>query len=204
MELRWTQEVAADLERIADYLVAHTPERAARPRACAVRGAEHPADFPSFGRPGKKEDTRELMLSPLPYIVIYYHDVAHPTASASYDSTPIAIPRARRKRQRLGPNGSIESDPAVLIRPRGVRHRAGSLPIESHRHSRVNIGCMLPTRGVRSCGACRGDAPERRYPSGSRVRHSGQGDAVSTTVREHRGLGAAFVVKRGRLLTRPG
>ena len=71
MELRWTQEVAADLERIADYLVAHTPERAARPRACAVRGAEHPADFPNFGRPGKKEDTRELMMSPLPYIVIY-------------------------------------------------------------------------------------------------------------------------------------
>ena len=30
MELRWTQEAAADLERIADYLFAQTPEHAAR------------------------------------------------------------------------------------------------------------------------------------------------------------------------------
>jgi len=30
MELRWTEEAAGDLERIADYLFAHTPERAAR------------------------------------------------------------------------------------------------------------------------------------------------------------------------------
>lgn len=30
MELRWTQEAAADLERITDYLFEYTPERAAR------------------------------------------------------------------------------------------------------------------------------------------------------------------------------
>ena len=28
MELRWTEEAAADLERIADYLFERTPERA--------------------------------------------------------------------------------------------------------------------------------------------------------------------------------
>jgi plasmid stabilization system protein ParE len=27
--------------------------------------------FPNRGRPGKKEGTRELVMSPLPYIVIY-------------------------------------------------------------------------------------------------------------------------------------
>jgi toxin ParE1/3/4 len=27
--------------------------------------------FPHRGRPGKKENTRELVLSPLPYIVVY-------------------------------------------------------------------------------------------------------------------------------------
>jgi hypothetical protein len=38
------------------------------------------------------------------------------------------ITRVRRKRQRLGPNGSIESDPAVTV---GLEAcvRAGSLPI---------------------------------------------------------------------------
>ena len=30
MQLRWTQEAAGDLERIAEYLLAHVPERAAR------------------------------------------------------------------------------------------------------------------------------------------------------------------------------
>ena len=30
MELRWTQEAAADLERIADYLFEHTPDDAER------------------------------------------------------------------------------------------------------------------------------------------------------------------------------
>jgi hypothetical protein len=30
MDLRWTEEAAADLERIAEYLFEHTPERAAR------------------------------------------------------------------------------------------------------------------------------------------------------------------------------
>lgn len=41
---------------------------------------------------------------------------AHPDARGSYDSTPIVIPRFRRTRQRLDPNGSIESDPAITAR----------------------------------------------------------------------------------------
>ena len=28
-------------------------------------------EFPNRGRPGKKEGTRELVLSPLPYLVVY-------------------------------------------------------------------------------------------------------------------------------------
>jgi toxin ParE1/3/4 len=71
MELRWTQEAAADLERIADYLFEHTPDRAER----LVRALyEAPATllmFPNRGRPGKKEGTRELVMSSLPYIVVY-------------------------------------------------------------------------------------------------------------------------------------
>ena len=69
MELRWTQEAAADLERIADYLFEHTPDRAER----FVRAVyEAPATllmFPNRGRLGKKEGTRELVMSPLPYAV---------------------------------------------------------------------------------------------------------------------------------------
>jgi toxin ParE1/3/4 len=71
MQLRWTEEAADDLERIADYLLAHTPDRAAE----LVRSVYHSPSglltFPSRGRPGKKEGTRELVLPLLPYIVIY-------------------------------------------------------------------------------------------------------------------------------------
>lgn len=71
MELRWTEEAAADLEHITDYLFQHAPERAAE----LVRGIYNaPAallTFPYRGRAGKKEGTRELVLSSLPYIVVY-------------------------------------------------------------------------------------------------------------------------------------
>ena len=71
MELRWTQEAAADLEHITDYLFQNAPERAAE----LVRGIyDAPAALPTFpyrGRAGKKEGTRELVISSLPYIVVY-------------------------------------------------------------------------------------------------------------------------------------
>ena len=71
MELRWTEEAAADLEHIADYLFQNAPERAAG----LVRGIYNaPAALRTFayrGRAGRKEGTRELVLSSLPYIVVY-------------------------------------------------------------------------------------------------------------------------------------
>ncbi len=71
MELRWTEEAAADLKHITDYLFQNAPERAAE----LVRGIYNaPAallTFPYRGRAGKKEGTRELVLSSLPYVVVY-------------------------------------------------------------------------------------------------------------------------------------
>jgi len=71
MELRWTEEAAADLEHITDYLFQNAPERAAE----LVRGIYNAPTalltFPYRGRAGKKEGTRELVLSSLPYIVVY-------------------------------------------------------------------------------------------------------------------------------------
>jgi toxin ParE1/3/4 len=71
MELRWTEQAASDLEHITDYLFQNAPERAAE----LVRGIYNaPAAllaFPYRGRAGKKEGTRELVHSSLPYIVVY-------------------------------------------------------------------------------------------------------------------------------------
>jgi addiction module RelE/StbE family toxin len=71
MQLRWTEEAANDLERIADYLLLHAPDRA---EELLHRVYDAPAallNFPNRGRPGRREGTRELVLAPLPYVVVY-------------------------------------------------------------------------------------------------------------------------------------
>lgn len=79
MRVRWTPAAANDLQQIAEYLFEKTPENAARlirEIYSAPLGLE---DFPNRGRVGKKVGTRELVLAPLPYIVVYQirADVVH-------------------------------------------------------------------------------------------------------------------------------
>ncbi|MFY9660830.1 MAG: type II toxin-antitoxin system RelE/ParE family toxin [Terriglobales bacterium] len=71
MELRWTDEAFADLERIADYLFEKTPGHApelVRAIYCAPVAL---LSFPYRGRLGKKQGSRELVLAPLPYLMVY-------------------------------------------------------------------------------------------------------------------------------------
>ena len=71
MELRWTEAAVDDLEQIANYLFEQRPSRAAEIVREIYNSPSALLNFPHRGRPGKKEGTRELVLSPLPYIVIY-------------------------------------------------------------------------------------------------------------------------------------
>jgi toxin ParE1/3/4 len=71
MQLRWTEEAANDLERIADYLFTHAPERAPELIRAVYEAPVTLLTFPNRGRPGKKDRTRELVLTPLPYILVY-------------------------------------------------------------------------------------------------------------------------------------
>ncbi|MHB8653920.1 MAG: type II toxin-antitoxin system RelE/ParE family toxin [Terriglobia bacterium] len=71
MELRWTQEAAEDLEHITDYLFKSTPEHATVLVRDIYVAPSALLTFPYRGRAGRKHGTRELVLLPLPYIVIY-------------------------------------------------------------------------------------------------------------------------------------
>ena len=71
MQLRWTEEAANDLERIADYLLIHAPGRAQQLIERVYNAPTTLLTFPNRGRQGKKEGTRELVLAPLPYVVVY-------------------------------------------------------------------------------------------------------------------------------------
>jgi toxin ParE1/3/4 len=77
MQLRWTKEAAADLEHIADYLFEHVPDRAVELVRAVYDAPTALLEYPHRGRPGKKVGTRELVISPLPYLVVYtvYGDV---------------------------------------------------------------------------------------------------------------------------------
>lgn len=64
LELRWAEEAATDLESIANYLFQNTPARAAELVREIYNAPAALRTFPYQGRKGKKEGTRELVLSP--------------------------------------------------------------------------------------------------------------------------------------------
>ena len=71
MEIRWSPEAADDLERIVERIRRDDPRAA---RTLANRIFERCASLqtvPNRGRIGRIAGTRELVLAPLPYIVVY-------------------------------------------------------------------------------------------------------------------------------------
>jgi addiction module RelE/StbE family toxin len=71
MQLRWSEEAASDLERITNYLFKEAPQHAPELVRAIYKAPSALLTFPNLGRSGKKEDTRELVLSPLPYVIVY-------------------------------------------------------------------------------------------------------------------------------------
>jgi addiction module RelE/StbE family toxin len=72
MRIRWTQPAASDLTSICDYIDEHNSSATARRVAQSIyRSVSSLEKFPYRGRKGRQMDTRELVISNLPYIVIY-------------------------------------------------------------------------------------------------------------------------------------
>jgi toxin ParE1/3/4 len=71
MQLRWAASAEADLQHISDYLSEHTPLHAERLVWSIYRAPEILLRTPLIGREGRRAGTRELVLTPLPWILIY-------------------------------------------------------------------------------------------------------------------------------------
>jgi toxin ParE1/3/4 len=71
MHLRWTPKAAADLETISDYLHTNHPNYAQQTIRTLYAAISKLSRFPSRGRTGNKPGTRELVITGLPYIVIF-------------------------------------------------------------------------------------------------------------------------------------
>lgn len=71
MRLRWTVPAADDLEVIKNYLEKQYPRFAEPTVRTIYQQVRSLKKTPHLGRPGLRGGTRELSLSPLPYVVVY-------------------------------------------------------------------------------------------------------------------------------------
>lgn len=71
MEIVWRRAALNDIEAIRVFIDQDNPDAAVRVYE-AIRAAVDPlAAYPNFGRAGRVDGTRELVLSGLPYIIVY-------------------------------------------------------------------------------------------------------------------------------------
>ena len=70
-KIRWSIAAANDLEEISNYLDQHHPPFAVPTIQRLYSSAQSLRAHPYVGRAGKKPGTRELVLAPLPYLLIY-------------------------------------------------------------------------------------------------------------------------------------
>jgi toxin ParE1/3/4 len=71
MKIEWSPEAAADFAGIVAYIHKQNPSAADRVAHTLFDSAASLESFPNRGRPGRVSDTRELVLAPLPFIVVY-------------------------------------------------------------------------------------------------------------------------------------
>lgn len=72
MEVRWSMPAANDLERICEFIARENPEAARLVAKTIYEGCGRLKDTPYIGRTSNRmPGRRELVFSPLPYIVVY-------------------------------------------------------------------------------------------------------------------------------------
>ena len=71
MRVRWTATAADDLAHIVEYIRKDNPAAARRVAQTIFQAIAGLRTFPNRGRIGLAENTRELIFSRWPYIVVY-------------------------------------------------------------------------------------------------------------------------------------
>ena len=60
-----------DLDSIIDYIALDNPDAAEKVYRAIVATAERLRDFPDMGHPGRLPETREFVVTDLPYLIVY-------------------------------------------------------------------------------------------------------------------------------------
>lgn len=76
MKLRFSLAAIADAESIREFIATDNPDAAGRVIERIADTIEILRDFPRLGRTGMVEETFELLVPGLPYVVIYQQDTS--------------------------------------------------------------------------------------------------------------------------------
>jgi toxin ParE1/3/4 len=71
MRIVWSEPASRDLEEIGEYIAKDNPAAARRVVRAVEAAVRRLARFPHSGRPGHRENIRELVIARTPYIVPY-------------------------------------------------------------------------------------------------------------------------------------
>lgn len=71
MRIAWSASAFSDRDVIFDYIEADNPAAAARVDSVIEAQAEPLTEFSEMGRKGRMDDTRELVVTGLPYVIVY-------------------------------------------------------------------------------------------------------------------------------------
>ncbi|HME46045.1 MAG TPA: type II toxin-antitoxin system RelE/ParE family toxin [Syntrophorhabdales bacterium] len=71
MRLQWTFTAIGDLKAAGELISLHNPDAARRMAERVSEATGYLLDYPHMGRPGRVVNTRELVVSGTPLIVIY-------------------------------------------------------------------------------------------------------------------------------------
>ncbi len=82
MTIRWTQPANDDFLGIVSWIAADNPAAASKVGRLILGAVEQLDAFPLRGKPGRSPDTRELVVSGLPYLVVYGVEPAAPDGTA--------------------------------------------------------------------------------------------------------------------------
>jgi toxin ParE1/3/4 len=69
--VRWAAHFHADLKSAYDFTLERSPQGARRIVERILASVDWLADMPRAGRPGQTPDTRELVVTSTPYLIIY-------------------------------------------------------------------------------------------------------------------------------------
>ena len=79
MRITWRKQAADEFREAIEYLKARNPSAAFRASQTIRQTVQRLKDQPGMGRPGRVADTRELVITGTPYIVIYTVDTTAQT-----------------------------------------------------------------------------------------------------------------------------